>query len=114
MIASLSGLELMLLFVWFIVGILVGIAFDILWWKTGMNKYERSVEFFEHYHWGMVLLILMKILLAVSDVFSSFAGTSIVLILVEATQEHPFALKSNHQLSSTAIGAFLFVLVVFI
>ncbi len=87
---------------------------DFLWWKTGISKYEKRIEVFEHYHWGITLLVFLKILLKLNEVFLSFAGTGIAFILAEITQEHPFALKSDHQLSSTIIGVILFILMVLI
>ena len=110
----LNGLELRLSFSWFILGVLAGVALDFLWWKTGINKYEERIEVFEHYHWGLTLLILMKILLKFNEAFLFLAGTGIAFILAEITQDHPFALKSDHQLSSGMIGIALLILVVFI
>ncbi|UCH31732.1 MAG: hypothetical protein JSV05_09645 [Candidatus Bathyarchaeota archaeon] len=114
MITSLNGVGILSVFVWLIVGVFLGIIFDFLWWRTGISKYERRIELFEHYHWGMVLLILVKIFLASSEIFFAFAGTGISLILAEVTQEHPFAIRSSHPLSSTLIGAILFILAVFV
>jgi hypothetical protein len=99
---------------WLFIGVLAGIASDLIWRRTGINKYERRIESLEHYHWGLVLLILLRFLLASSDAFISLVGTSVTLILSEITHEHPFALKSNHQFSSAAIGAILTVSTVLI
>ena len=114
MILSINSVGILHIFVWFLVGISIGFTFDFLWWRTGISKYERRIELFEHYHWGMVLLIFMKILLASSEIFLTFAGTGLALILAEITQKHPFAIKSAHPLSSSIIGAILFILMVFI
>lgn len=99
---------------WFFLGVLVGVTLDFLWWKTGISKYEKRIDVFEHYHWGIMLLLFMKILLKLNEVFFTFAGTGIAFILAEITQEHPFALKSDHQLSSTIIGIILFILMILI
>ena len=110
----LNGLELASSFCWFFLGILAGVAVDFLWWKTGISKYEKRIELFEHYHWGLTLLIFMKTLLKFNEAFLFLAGTGIAFILAEITQDHPFALKSDHQLSSGMIGIALLILVVFI
>ena len=110
----LNRLELAPSFCWFFLGVLVGVALDYLWWKTGISKYEKRIKIFEHYHWGLTLLIFMKTLLKLNEAFLFLAGTSIAFILAEITQDHPFALKSDHQLSSSMIGIALLILVVLI
>ena len=94
----------------------MGVASDLLWWRmrTRIDKYEKRLEVFEHYHWGIILMIFMKILLKFGEVFISFAGAGVALILAEITQDHPFALRSNHQFSSTIIGISLIVLLVLV
>jgi len=98
---------------WFFLGLIVGVALDYLWRKTGVSKYEKGLEVFEHYHWGLAFLILMRILLNISGIFLSLAGIGISFILAEITQKHPFALKSKHELPSTIIGSILFILLIF-
>jgi hypothetical protein len=110
----LNWLELAPSFCWFFLGVLAGAALDFLWWKTGISKYEERIEVFEHYHWGLTLLIFMKTLLKFNEAFLFLAGTGIAFILAEITQDHPFALKSDHQLASSMIGITLLILVVFI
>ena len=110
----LNGLELAPSFYWFFLGVLAGVALDFLWWKTGISKYEKRIEVFEHYHWGLTLLVFMKTLLKFNEAFLFLAGTGIALILAEITQDHPFALKSDHQLSSSMVGIALLILVVLI
>ena len=109
----LAGFELGIWLLWFLLGVTVGVALDYLWWKTGVGKYEKRLEMFEHYHWGLILLILMRTLISFNAIFLSFSGMGTSFILAEITQQHPFALKSNHQLSSTIIGAILSVFTVF-
>ena len=92
---------------------MVGVALDYLWRKTGVSKYEKGLEVFEHYHWGLAFLILMRILVKLSGIFLSLAGIGISFILAEITQKHPFALKSKHVLPSTIIGSTLFILLIF-
>ena len=112
--AFLDGLEVAPSLCWFFLGVLVGIASDLLWWRTGISKHEKKIEMFEHYHWGLTLLILTKSLLKFNEASLSFGGTGIAFIVAEITQEHPFALESNHQLSSTIIGVTLLILMVLV
>ena len=110
----LNGLELAISFGWFILGVLAGVALDFLWWKTGISKYEERIEVFEHYHWGLTLLIFMKKMLKFNGASLFLAGMGIAFILAEITQDHPFAFKSDHQLASSMIGITLLILVVLI
>ena len=110
----LDGIEVAPSLCWFFVGASVGIASDFLWWRTGISKHEKRIEMFEHYHWGLTLLILTKSLLKFSEVLLSFGGTGTAFIVAEITQEHPFAFGSDHQLSSTIIGVALLVLVILV
>ena len=110
----LDGLEVGLSLCWFFLGVLVGIALDFFWWRTGISKHEKRIEMFEHYHWGLTLLIFTKSLLKFNEVSLFFGGTGIAFIVAEITQEHPFALRSDHQLSSTIIGVTLFILMVLV
>ena len=110
----LDGIEVAPSLCWFFVGASVGIASDFLWWRTGISKHEKRIEMFEHYHWGLTLLILTKSLLKFSEVLLSFGGTGTAFIVAEITQEHPFAFGSDHQLSSTIIGVTLLVLMILV
>jgi len=110
--AFLNGFYLPLILGAFLLGLVVGIASDYLWRKMGISKYEGKLEVFEHYHWGLASLILMKTLLNSNILFTSFLGLGALFILAELTQEHPFALKSSHQLSSTMIGIILCIFLV--
>lgn len=107
-----NTLELGSLLIGLCIGLLAGLILDFLWWRLGGNKYEKRLEVFEHYHWGMLSLIVLKMLLRFHNAFLFFAGTGICLIVAEFTQDHPFALRSNHQIASTIIGiAFVVVMV---
>jgi len=94
---------------WFFLGLAVGILFDLLWRRTGISKYEGKVEMLEHYHWGLILLILARIVKILS---ATFAGMGLYLVFAELTQRHPFATESNHELSSTIIGLILAILLI--
>jgi hypothetical protein len=108
-VAFLSSFDLPFSLGAFLIGLAVGVALDYLWRKLGIGKHEGRFEVFEHYHWGLLSLILMKTLLNLSAFFTSFLGIGAFFIFAEIVQEHPFALKSSHQLSSTMIGAILCV-----
>lgn len=109
-IGSVLGQNVSSLLVYF-AGLALGVVSDFLWRKTGISKYERRLEAFEHYHWGMALLIFIKTLPRFDMAFFILIGISTALILAEMTQKHPFAFKSSHRLSSTTIGAALLILV---
>lgn len=94
-------------------GLAVGFCLDFLWRNTPINKYEKHLEALEHYHWGLVLLTLVRTFLGFIEISLSFAGISATLIIAEILQNHPFAFRSNHQISSTIIGLMLAFLVVF-
>ena len=107
-----NNLEMGSLLMWLCIGLLAGLILDFLWWRLGVSKYEKRLEVFEHYHWGMLSLIVLKMLLGFHNAFLFFAGTGICLIVAEFAQDHPFALRSNHEVSSTIIGiAFVVVMV---
>jgi len=110
----LDGMEVAPSLFWFFLGVFVGIAMDFLWWRTGISKNEKSIEMFEHYHWGLTLLIVTKSLLKFNEASLSLGGTGVAFIVAEITQEHPFALRSDHQLSSTIIGVTLLILMVLV
>ena len=97
------------LFFRFLLGLALGAALDYPWRKTGVNKYERGVEALEHYHWGLVFLIVAKLF----DFGAIYAGVGLYLILVELTQKHPFAIKSDHDLPSTMFGLILVIILIF-
>jgi hypothetical protein len=91
----------------FLMGLAIGVAIDQLWTKTSINKYERRLELLEHYHWGLVILMLARLLHTFSKLTLSGAGLASIFILLEVVQEHPFAFRSDHQVSSTIVGILL-------
>jgi hypothetical protein len=97
-----------------LIGLAVGVAIDHLWTKTSINKYERRLEVLEHYHWGLVVLMLTKMLQIFSKLTFSFAGLASIFILLEVVQEHPFAVGSDHQVSSTIVGILLLAVLLLI
>ncbi len=98
----------------FLIGLGVGAAIDHLWTKTSINKYERRLEALEHYHWGLVVLMLTKMVQTFGKLAFSSAGLASIFILLEVVQEHPFAFQSDHQVSSTVVGILLLTVLLFI
>jgi len=102
----------------FLLGLLLGLVLDRVWWEGGFDKYEKGVEELEHYHWGLMSWILAYLTpLWLSQVLW---GLGAALVLAEWAQVgewengewrrgHPFAYGSNHFRASTAIGTGLFV-----
>jgi len=109
LIANVLGQNVSSLLIYF-VGLWLGVVSDFLWRRTGISKYEKRLEVFEHYHWGIALLIFIKALPRFGSASFILTGISTVFIFTETTQKHPFALRSNHGLSSTTIGAVLLIL----
>jgi len=94
-------------------GLAVGFCLDFVWRHTTISKYEKHLEALEHYHWGLILLTLVRTLLGFIEISLSFAGIGATLIIAEIMQNHPFAFRSNHQISSTVIGFMLVFLAAF-
>jgi hypothetical protein len=105
----------------FLLGLLLGLVLDRVWWEGKFNKYEKGVEELEHYHWGLLSWILAYLTpLWLSQVLW---GLGAALVLAEWAQVgewengewrrgHPFAYGSNHFRVSTAIGVALAVVLV--
>lgn len=103
----------------FLLGMLIGLVLDRVWWESALNKYEKGVEELEHYHWGLLAWIVSYLTpLIVSELLW---GLGAALVIAEWAQTgkwengrwvkgHPFAYKSRHFLKSTAIGVVLVVL----
>lgn len=92
-----------------IVAFLIGFLF---WRKAGWNKHEKGLEVFEHYHWGLVILILTNLLNFLNGWSPYAVGFGIGLIIEELGQHHPFAIKSNHGGLSTFIGIVLAIVLI--
>ncbi len=110
MVNKMNGLQYL---VFGFLGLAVGIFLDFVWRNTGIHKYEKDLEALEHYHWGLILLTLVRALLSFIEISLSFMGIGVTFIVAELVQNHPFAIRSNHQLSSTIIGFLLILLTIF-
>lgn len=87
----------------FAIGFIVGLVLDTVWWARGFDKYDKHLEWHEHYHVGLELGILGVILNQ-----PLLTGFMVAFILAEWTQENKFALGSNHFGTSTIVGIILF------
>lgn len=97
-----------------VVGLVIGFLFDAAW---NVNKRQYGLDFFEHYHWGLVMQLAAIYVLPLFGIpiFLSFLlfAVGLYLIIVEMVyQKHPFATGSNHELQSDLVGI-LIGLVVF-
>jgi len=95
----------------FLGGLAIGFGLDFLWSHTAISKYEKHLEALEHYHWGLILLTLVRTSFGSIEISLPFAGIGVTLIITEARQNHPFAFRSTHQIPSTVIGLVLAFLV---
>ncbi|MCS7118267.1 MAG: hypothetical protein NZ957_05740 [Thaumarchaeota archaeon] len=105
----------------FVLGIFMGLLLDRVWWESGFNKYEKGVEFMEHYHWGLLSILIAFFLPMIA--FDFMVGLGLSMILAEWAQTgywkngnwrrgHPFAYGSSHFVLSTLIGAVLLASVI--
>jgi hypothetical protein len=93
------------LLAFFVVGLVLGLIIDKIWYNINYSKYEKGVEFLEHYHIGIILITL-----SVLFNFYWVLGLGLAFILAEWTQKHYFALNSIHFKLSSFIGIGLTVL----
>ena len=100
----------------FMLGGLVSMLVDIMWWRSSINKIEKGLEFHEHYHFGFELWIVGIFLYLVSPIASfTLLGMGLLFVMAEWRQiheikgkdvkpGHPFAVDSGHFTLSTFIG----------
>ncbi len=106
--------------VFFIVGAFASYVVDVWWWTIDYRKAERGLEFHEHYHVGLELLILSLFLnrFTPSAPVFALAGAGFGFITAEWRQVvevagrkvqpgHPFAYGSKHFRQSTILGLLL-------
>jgi hypothetical protein len=93
----------------FSLGVILSIILSIIWTKRLREELDIIVEI-EHYHWGLVSLIIGVLLSDIhSDIHYFFFGLGLMLIIDESLQKHPFAYGSKHFLVSSMIGFVLFI-----
>ena len=88
------------------VGLAIGFLLDVGW---NVNKRQYGLDFFEHYHWGLVMQLAAIYALPLFGIpaFLSFLlfAVGLYLIIVEMVyQKHQFATGSNHELPSDLVG----------
>jgi len=106
-------------FIPFVFGAFLVMWIDIFWWKIDYKKAEKGLEWHEHYHVGLELIIIGIFTSIYHDAFSSFLyGAGFLFMAAEWRQAieikgkkvipgHPFAYESSHFKSSTVIGIVL-------
>lgn len=87
-----------------IIGVMIGLVIDTVWFKVNYKKYEKGIEVFEHYHAGILLLPLGIWLNPI------FMGVGLGLFIGEWTQEHKFAINSGHFKESLLFGVLFSIL----
>jgi len=79
------------------------------------SKVEKGMEFLEHYHHGLFLIIIGIVVWHLNNEMLSvgllFAGFT--FIACEARQKNDFAIHSSHVLLSTVIGIILTIIAIF-
>jgi len=88
----------------FVLGIILGLIMDVVWWNKSLDKYEKGFEALEHYHFGILAGIVGLFIYP-----EIFFGLMLALFISEWTQTHQFAYQSNHFKSSTLIGIVMFI-----
>ena len=104
----------------FVMGVFAAFVLDAWWWTIDYRKAERGLEFHEHYHAGLELLILALLTFKLASTLLAYipAGLGFGFITAEWRQSveaagrkvkpgHPFAYGSNHFTQSTLLGAAL-------
>lgn len=104
----------------FVMGVFAAFVLDTWWWMIDYRKAEKGLEFHEHYHAGLELLILALLTFKLASTPLAYipAGLGFGLIIAEWRQAvevagrrvkpgHPFAYGSNHFTQSTLLGIVL-------
>jgi len=104
-----------------LLGMLLGLVLDRVWWEARLSKYESGVKELEHYHWGLLAWFLSYFTPRLVSEFLWGLGAALVLAEWGQTGEwvgdrwrkgHPFAYGSDHFVASTMIGVVLAALVI--
>lgn len=108
-----------------ILGCTVVMVVDVFWWKLDYKKIEKGLEWHEHYHVGIELMILAVVInLFNSTAAAFFLGAGLMFIVAEWRQVieivgkkvkpgHPFAYGSTHFKTSTIVGISLMCVLLF-
>lgn len=112
----------------FILGAFVVMWVDIFWWHIDYKKVEKGLEWHEHYHVGLELIIVANVLIAVTGnfwaIYSVLLGAGFLFLAAEWRQAveikgktvvagHPFAYGSSHFKTSTIVGMVLTAIAAF-
>ncbi len=108
----------------FILGSFTVMWVDVFWWQIDYKKMEKGLEWHEHYHLGLELMIVGLFVGILNDFASSFIfGAGFLFLAAEWRQAievvrnkvepgHPFAYGSTHFVSSTIVGAILLAITI--
>jgi len=89
----------------FSIGLVLAFLLDAVWRIRFWGKDRGKLRVLEHYHWGLLIMILSKTL---ENTF--LLGLGVGLIISEELQKHPFGLNSDHFKQSTILGITLLIL----
>lgn len=111
--------DILFAFLLFCVGGITSILIDVLWWNINYKKAEKGLEVLEHYHMGLILLIIAIIANLFYESIALFlTGMGFLFIIAEWHQTihtvgkkvvsgKPFAWGSVHFIGSSIIGIIL-------
>ncbi len=91
----------------FVYGFFLGLVLDVIWSKKLNMQYDKA-HVIEHYHWGLILILIDKWI-----PLNILSGVAAALIVSEWTGDrlHPFAWGKNHFKQSTIIGLIISIIV---
>jgi len=95
----------------FIIGVLICSIWDTYLGKVHtIQKLKANLyEILEHYHWGLICLIISEYILG-----ELFLGIGVALIIDERLHDKPFGYKKKYFLNTVALGLILMYTYVFI
>ena len=86
-------------------GLILAFLLDAVWRVRFYEKDRGKIRIIEHYHWGLGILLLEKIIRS-----EILLGLGTGLIIAEELQKHPFGYGSDHFRISTAVGLTLMLI----
>lgn len=96
------------------ISVIAIIILDHRWMKDiNFSKAEKGMEVMEHYHWGLILVIIGIVLWQYTNLLSvGLLIAGITFIACESKQKNDFALNSTHAIPSTIIGVSLLIVTI--
>ena len=96
-----------------IFGVISITILDRYWFKINYKKAEKGLEILEHYHHGIIMIIISMWVypfIPILTIFLAVGGAT--FIYREARQENDFAHNSTHFKGSLIIGLILIVIAI--